>query len=481
MVAQVLPFFPRPEPQARDWTQQELAEFYRVESALLQAGVQLESDRGLSDEGDPWFIFCRGDTGDVFIHFARIDGVYVVDGAAFEAPVRGPDFGALVRQLIGRYPLAKIREARSSNVFVHPAALLIALVGAAFFNAGDARAAEAGEPREGGRRASLILASNASAAPPGPAAPTPQFAEGHAAAVILSAVLTLNGDLFSLVSEEVQTAAVSVVDNWAQPTATEISSAHSDGSVQALAEAAQFAPPTPIAGQIPLVASAPVERATMITPLSDANAAEEAMIFLPVASAAGLPASSAPITPPSPTTPKPLFIGKAVTPQSGLDAVEWLTGADGDSVALLDLKDKELVLVVDRLPANLLDLIRRGEHIDFSQLIPIGRLEPVSTPEPFTPPIVETLEPNLGPTPVLSGARSAREARIDAAIAAFVAQADNLEIIMEGDRLVLFDEDIFSPFAGDLNLSSVTFTFDDGSSISLVGTTEDLAGFFWAV
>ena len=142
MAAQVISLAQRMRaPASRDWSRQELAEFYRVESALLQAGLDLETERGLSDEGDPWFVFCRVDTGEVFIHFARADGWYVVDGAAMGAPSRGRDFGALVRDLIGRHPLSDARRP-GSNVLMHPAALLIALVGAAFFHSGRAKAAE---------------------------------------------------------------------------------------------------------------------------------------------------------------------------------------------------------------------------------------------------------------------------------------------------------------------------------------------------
>jgi hypothetical protein len=51
----VLPFLRRP-PKSSDWNQQELSDFYRVESALLQGGLSVTTDRGISDEGDPWFI-----------------------------------------------------------------------------------------------------------------------------------------------------------------------------------------------------------------------------------------------------------------------------------------------------------------------------------------------------------------------------------------------------------------------------------------
>jgi hypothetical protein len=48
-----------------------------------------------------------------------------------------------VRDIIEHQPLAQARARRSQNVFLHPAALLIALVGGAFFHAADAKAATA--------------------------------------------------------------------------------------------------------------------------------------------------------------------------------------------------------------------------------------------------------------------------------------------------------------------------------------------------
>src|SRR5215217_3640168 len=104
MPAQVVSFLRRARPLSRDWSQDELAEFYRVESALLQAGMRIETDRGLTDEGDPWFAFCRADDGETFIHFARIDGRYIIAGPAYEGVAQGYDFPELVRDLISRHP-----------------------------------------------------------------------------------------------------------------------------------------------------------------------------------------------------------------------------------------------------------------------------------------------------------------------------------------------------------------------------------------
>ena len=129
----------------RNWTSQELAEFYRVEASLSRAGIPIETDRGLSDEGDPWFVFCHAHTGDVVIHFARFDGVYIVASPALNGCVRGHDFRALIEAQIDSHPLVVAKPNNSSVKFlIHPAALLVVLVTTCFLklSAGNAAAAE---------------------------------------------------------------------------------------------------------------------------------------------------------------------------------------------------------------------------------------------------------------------------------------------------------------------------------------------------
>ena len=131
----VISFF-RPAPATRGyWSQQELAEFYRVEAALIQAGMRITSACGSSDEDDPWFVFLRGD-GDTIMHFARIDGRYVIASWMLDAPVRGPDFRALLDQLVAQYPtLLPIPRANSgARLVIHPAALLAAIIASAAFS-----------------------------------------------------------------------------------------------------------------------------------------------------------------------------------------------------------------------------------------------------------------------------------------------------------------------------------------------------------
>jgi hypothetical protein len=131
-----------------DWTQQDLAEFYRVENALIQGGLRIETERGVTDEGDPWFVFFRADSGDPVAHFARIDGDYVLASPAYDGLARGFDLRSLVQNLIARHRLlqTQIQELNSpaafSKILFHPSALLVAVVGTAFFKAVHADAQE---------------------------------------------------------------------------------------------------------------------------------------------------------------------------------------------------------------------------------------------------------------------------------------------------------------------------------------------------
>ena len=136
--------FGKKEDQPSDWTQQELAQFYRVEAALLSAGIAVETDRGISDEGDPWFVFCRVGGGDVIVHFARYGHFYLIASPAMEQIAHGTNFEALVGLLIERYSgFVKVRHDQKGNVVLHPATLLFALVMACLFKLDDAKASDA--------------------------------------------------------------------------------------------------------------------------------------------------------------------------------------------------------------------------------------------------------------------------------------------------------------------------------------------------
>lgn len=121
---------------AKDWSNQELADLFRVKRLLDAAGVANEIDRGMTDEGDPWFLYCDVN-GEVFIHLCRIDGVYVLDSPNLSRPLRGSDFNALIEEFTNRKANSAattpdtrrvVNLDRNGKVFLHPSTMLAALV-----------------------------------------------------------------------------------------------------------------------------------------------------------------------------------------------------------------------------------------------------------------------------------------------------------------------------------------------------------------
>jgi hypothetical protein len=141
-----------------DWSQQELAEFYRVESALLQAGFSVATEQGVSDEGEPWFVFCRADNEEVIAHFARIDGDYVIVSNFHRDTLRGRDFRGLIRKMLESHPMTlTVRRRYGQNVFLHPAALLAALVASAYVISGEKCLASEKNSADGNHRNSSLV------------------------------------------------------------------------------------------------------------------------------------------------------------------------------------------------------------------------------------------------------------------------------------------------------------------------------------
>lgn len=123
-----------------DWSNQELAHLFRVKHLLNAAGIYNEIERGITDEGDPWCVFCNAQE-DIFIHLCRIDGVYLLDSPNIDAPLLGRSFSEIIEAFTHRKLLSKddahpvtennhrvIRFGRRGNISLHPATMLAALV-----------------------------------------------------------------------------------------------------------------------------------------------------------------------------------------------------------------------------------------------------------------------------------------------------------------------------------------------------------------
>ncbi|MBF0680373.1 MAG: hypothetical protein IR164_15710 [Devosia sp.] len=126
-------FNARTKAPVRDWSTQEIADFYRAHRLLAENGAGIGIDRGVSDEGEPWMVFFDTVSQDVFLHIARIDDVCYLVCESFDMRLEAADITALIAQFehAVRDQLA-IRSDRAKNVVVHPAARIIMSISVVF-------------------------------------------------------------------------------------------------------------------------------------------------------------------------------------------------------------------------------------------------------------------------------------------------------------------------------------------------------------
>jgi hypothetical protein len=104
----------------RDWSRQELALFHDAANLLREV---VEIDRGLTDEGDPWLVFCDADSGEVLAHFARIGGQQIVYAPALKRTAVGRVLADLATRLLNRDPERRSVPARNPSKRHHARAL----------------------------------------------------------------------------------------------------------------------------------------------------------------------------------------------------------------------------------------------------------------------------------------------------------------------------------------------------------------------
>lgn len=116
----------------KPWGNQDLAEFYRVSDILERAGLTVSVDSGITDEGDPWFVFMRPETSDVVAHFARINDQFIAVSSLNQEVYTGANIRAIVNEMLRRHPMLLPSKAGQGKLFLHPTAALTAFIAAAF-------------------------------------------------------------------------------------------------------------------------------------------------------------------------------------------------------------------------------------------------------------------------------------------------------------------------------------------------------------
>jgi hypothetical protein len=142
-LAKIIPFVPRAQVRVGPpWNTTELGELFRVAHVLRQSGMTVETDMGLSDEGDPWFVFYNTQTEDVIAHFARINGEILVHGLSVNGLVSGVDLTDVIRRLKPVQAMESQQKSQGErSVVLHPFMLLVAFVAASFLATEESQAA----------------------------------------------------------------------------------------------------------------------------------------------------------------------------------------------------------------------------------------------------------------------------------------------------------------------------------------------------
>ena len=122
------PKYEKERSKKRNWDNQDIADFFRTVDILKQAGLQTETDSGVTDEGDPWFVFLRPENGDVIAHFAQIDGRFIAVSSLNQEVYTGKDIRSIVDQLLERHPMLLPQTRNGGRLLLHPTAALSAFL-----------------------------------------------------------------------------------------------------------------------------------------------------------------------------------------------------------------------------------------------------------------------------------------------------------------------------------------------------------------
>ncbi len=260
-----------------------------LNSALSQSGLKVHADRGLTDEGDPWFVFCRAEDDEVIVHFARIGRRYVISAPAYGGTAAGADFTALVRSMVMRHPVLQPTP-EHGNLLFHPAALLVVLVASALLKAGTAAEAAGAKPGAA-PGASDHAEATARLLPAGPRVVTAGTIQHNATDVILKGqqeALILSAIALATATPpaaEIATIVVKATPAAAEPAHHSFASslqsdavAHGNPGSGSLTPAA-VVPPTHLGAEIPATSAPMASFATQVAALSSGGSGSTAAAF----------------------------------------------------------------------------------------------------------------------------------------------------------------------------------------------------------
>lgn len=88
------------------WSTQELTLFYRAAGSLSSEELCVETDQGLTDEGEPWLVFCDAESGDIIGHFARMNEEYFACVPFRRCALRSSELAGLLTRFLWQRGIA---------------------------------------------------------------------------------------------------------------------------------------------------------------------------------------------------------------------------------------------------------------------------------------------------------------------------------------------------------------------------------------
>jgi len=89
-----------------DWSKEEIAYLERAAHFVRKLGVSVETDHGVTDEGEPWFVICDASSDEVLVHFCRIRRRYVAWAPLLDSSLSGHVFADLIERFLDRHAAA---------------------------------------------------------------------------------------------------------------------------------------------------------------------------------------------------------------------------------------------------------------------------------------------------------------------------------------------------------------------------------------
>jgi len=102
-----------------DWSKEEFGYLQRAARSVRNRGICVETDHGVTDEGEPWFVICDASSDEVLVHFCRTQDKYIACAPFLESTLVGHTFADLIERFLDRHA-AVAAQSSGTNGDIRP-------------------------------------------------------------------------------------------------------------------------------------------------------------------------------------------------------------------------------------------------------------------------------------------------------------------------------------------------------------------------